>query len=43
MITRRRVLAGLAATVGGMTALGGYAFGIEPRWRLNVTRYAVSP
>ena len=43
MISRRALLRGLAgATVGGL-GLAGYAFGIEPRYRLNVKRYVVSP
>jgi uncharacterized protein len=40
LITRRGAIAGLAATSLG---LGGYAFGIEPMWRLVVRRYAISP
>lgn len=41
--TRRRFITGLGA--GAATALGlaGYAFGIEPRYRLIVTRYRLSP
>ncbi len=39
-ITRRRVLAGLAGAFIGATGLAGYAFGIEPRWRLVVRRYS---
>lgn len=30
---------GLGAFAGGIGGLGGYAFGIEPRWRLRVTQY----
>ncbi|MEQ1647111.1 MAG: metallophosphoesterase [Hyphomicrobiaceae bacterium] len=41
--TRRRVLKGLGATLVGGLALTGYAFGIEPRFRLNTTRYAFTP
>lgn len=43
MITRRTFLRGLGATVGSGIALAGYAFGIEPLYRLSVTRYAVTP
>lgn len=39
MITRRRVLTALATGGAAFAALGGYALGIEPQWRLNVTRY----
>ena len=42
VISRRGLLKGLTAFVLGGTALGGYAFGIEPR-RLTVTRYAMTP
>jgi uncharacterized protein len=42
VISRRGLLKGLSAFVLGGTALGGYAFGIEPR-RLTVTRYAITP
>jgi uncharacterized protein len=42
LVSRRAVLQGLATFVLGGTALGGYAFGIEP-YRLAVTRYAITP
>jgi predicted MPP superfamily phosphohydrolase len=43
-ITRRQVLKGLAASVALPTGLGGYAFGIEPRFRLvTVHHEIVSP
>ncbi len=41
--TRRNVLKGLGATVLSGVALAGYAFGIEPRYRLRTTHYALSP
>jgi hypothetical protein len=42
VITRRRVLKGLlGATLAGLS-LGGYAFGIEPAWRLRVQRWQVA-
>jgi uncharacterized protein len=41
LITRRKFLKGVLALSAGTTALGGYAVA-EP-WRLNVTRYAVTP
>lgn len=43
MVTRRAFLKGLLAFAGGSAAFGGYAFGVEPLWRLRVQRYAVSP
>jgi predicted MPP superfamily phosphohydrolase len=43
LITRRNFLTGLAAFVGSGFGLGGYAFGIEPLYRLSVTRYGVRP
>jgi hypothetical protein len=43
LITRRRLLTGLGVSAVSGLALSGYAFGIEPMWRLNVTRYAVTP
>ena len=42
-ITRRRILAGLGASTTATFAVGGYALAVEPMWRLNVTRYSVSP
>lgn len=41
MISRRQFLKGTLALSAGTAALGGYAVA-EP-WRLNVTRYAVTP
>jgi uncharacterized protein len=41
VISRRQMLKGLLAVSVGTTALGGYAVA-EP-WRLNVTRYALTP
>ncbi|MEM7544932.1 MAG: metallophosphoesterase [Pseudomonadota bacterium] len=43
MITRRQFLKmiGMASTAG--MALGGYAFAIEPGYRLVVTRYRITP
>jgi uncharacterized protein len=43
MITRRGLLKGLAAFVAGGAGLAGYAFAVEPAWRLRVTRYALAP
>lgn len=43
LITRRRLLTGLGVTAASTMALGGYAFAVEPMWRLSVTRYAVAP
>ena len=41
--TRRRVLAGLAGLAAASLSLGGYAFAVEPRWRLGVARYRLRP
>ena len=43
MLSRRGVLKGLAGLVLGATGFASYAFAIEPRWRLVVTDYGVSP
>ena len=43
MITRRRLLTGLAAAGLSGLSLGAYAFGIEPRFRLETTRYRLKP
>ena len=43
MLSRRGVLKGLAGLALGVTGFASYAFAIEPRWRLVVTDYAVSP
>ncbi|MEX3008290.1 metallophosphoesterase [Hoeflea sp. TYP-13] len=42
MITRRILLKSLAGGVLATSALGGYAFGLEPRFRLVETRYRVN-
>ena len=42
MITRRGLLKGLAGFAAAMGSVGGYAFGIEPLWRLRVARYRVA-
>ena len=43
MITRRTILKGVAALGLSGLGLGAYAFGIEPRFRLDVTRYRLTP
>ncbi|MEM7524421.1 MAG: metallophosphoesterase [Pseudomonadota bacterium] len=43
MLTRRAFLKSLGLASFGAVALGAYAFAIEPGFRLNVTRYRVSP
>lgn len=43
MINRRRFLQTLAAAGVTSAALAGYAFGLEPAFRLNVTRYHLQP
>lgn len=42
-ISRRRFLQTLGFSGAGMVGLSGYGFSVEPGYRLNVTRYAVSP
>ncbi len=42
-ITRRRFLKTLGASAASLFALTGYGFAVEPMWRLNVTRYRISP
>ena len=42
LITRRRVLTGLAGLGVAAATLGGYAFGVEPMW-LRITHYRISP
>ena len=42
-ITRRAVMKGVLASVGTAAALGGYAFAIEPAWRLRVQNYKFTP
>jgi predicted MPP superfamily phosphohydrolase len=43
MLTRRAFLRTLAAGTAASIATGSYALAIEPRFRLIVTRYALSP
>lgn len=43
MISRRTFMQGLAALAVGSVGFAGYAFGIEPRFRLIVTRYRIDP
>lgn len=43
MISRRSVLQGLAGVVATGFTFAGYAFGVEPRFRLSVTRYRIQP
>lgn len=43
MMTRRRVLTSIASLGAASLALGSYAFGIEPAYRLVLTRYHVTP
>lgn len=43
MITRRKFLSGLGTAIGAGIGLAGYAFGVEPRFRLSVKRYALTP
>ena len=43
MFTRRGLLKSLALSLGGISALSGYTFGLEPLFRLNITRYALKP
>jgi predicted MPP superfamily phosphohydrolase len=43
MITRRSLMTGLAALGFCGSSVGAYAFGIEPRFMLDVTRYQITP
>jgi predicted MPP superfamily phosphohydrolase len=43
MLTRRLFLGGLAAFVASGVGLAGYAFGVEPRWRLRIQKYKLQP
>lgn len=43
MMTRRHLLKGLLSLGFGTASLGAYALGIEPRFRLEVTRYRITP
>jgi hypothetical protein len=41
--TRRGILKGLAYSLVGAAGLAGYAFGIEPAWRLATTYHRLAP
>ncbi len=43
MITRRRFLRTASGALASTVLLGGYAMGVEPMLRLNVTRYRLTP
>ena len=43
MLTRRGFIGGLAGALAAGGAFASYAFGIEPNWRLGVTRYRLVP
>jgi len=43
MITRRSLMTGLAALGFCGSSVGAYAFGLEPRFMLDVTRYQATP
>lgn len=43
MLSRRGFITGLASVAAAGIGLAGYAFGIEPVWRLDVTRYRLVP
>jgi len=43
VITRRTFLRGIGVAVGTGMGLAGYAFGVEPLYRLSVTTYRVRP
>jgi predicted MPP superfamily phosphohydrolase len=43
MMTRRAILKGVATVGLTGTGLGAYAFAIEPRFRLDITRYRLTP
>jgi predicted MPP superfamily phosphohydrolase len=43
VIDRRTIVKGLVAVAASGASLGAYAFGIEPRFRLTVTRYGITP
>jgi predicted MPP superfamily phosphohydrolase len=42
-MSRRRFLAAMGFSSAGMVGLSGYALAFEPGYRLNITRYRVSP
>ena len=43
LVSRRLFLRSAAGLTTATSSLGAYAFGIEPVWRLGVTRYALTP
>ncbi len=43
MISRRAVLTSIAGAFLGAASFAGFAFGIEPGWRLVTTRYRLKP
>jgi uncharacterized protein len=43
VLDRRSILKGLLATAASGVGLGAYAFGIEPRYRLRIARYSLTP
>ena len=43
LISRRLFLRSAGAVAASTAGLGSYAFAIEPGWRLDVTRYALTP
>lgn len=43
LLSRRAFLTKTGGVAASSAALGGYAFGAEPNWRLGVTRYAPTP
>ncbi len=43
VLTRRDFIKGFAGMVAAGGALAGYAFGLEPIWRLSIQRYRVQP
>ena len=42
-ISRRRFLKALGLSGAGMVGLSSYGLAVEPMWRLEVTRYRVTP
>ncbi len=42
-ITRRRFISHSSILAASTLGFGGYAFGLEPAWRLRVQRYAIKP
>lgn len=43
LLTRRRLIKGLGATIAGGVALAGYGFGFEPLRAPRIVRYALTP